>query len=57
VLGVETVAEGIEEKVQEDRLRELGCTLGQGFLFSRPVTLERIRALLREDARLGRIAA
>jgi EAL domain-containing protein (putative c-di-GMP-specific phosphodiesterase class I) len=28
------LAEGIETKKQLDRLRNLGCQLGQGFLFS-----------------------
>jgi diguanylate cyclase len=32
-----TVAEGIEEELQADRLAQLGCRLGQGFLFSRPI--------------------
>jgi diguanylate cyclase (GGDEF)-like protein/PAS domain S-box-containing protein len=46
-LGVPTVAEGIEDESQFNRLRELGCFLGQGFLFSRPLhpdTLEEILA-------------
>ena len=36
-LGVVTVAEGIETDGQLARLRELGCDLGQGFLFARPL--------------------
>jgi diguanylate cyclase (GGDEF)-like protein/PAS domain S-box-containing protein len=36
-LGVPTVAEGIEDDAQLARLRELGCNLGQGYLFSRPL--------------------
>jgi diguanylate cyclase (GGDEF)-like protein/PAS domain S-box-containing protein len=36
-MGVGVVAEGIEEAVQLDALRAMGCRLGQGFLFSRPV--------------------
>jgi len=36
-LGVGVVAEGIEEPAQLAALRALGCRLGQGFLFSRPV--------------------
>ncbi len=36
VLGVRTVAEGVESAAQADRLRELGCDLGQGFHFGRP---------------------
>ncbi|HEX6367570.1 MAG TPA: EAL domain-containing protein [Longimicrobium sp.] len=36
-LGVGVVAEGIEEPGQLAALRAMGCPLGQGFLFSRPV--------------------
>ena len=36
-LGIGVVAEGIETARQAERLRELGCDLGQGYLFSRPV--------------------
>ena len=34
-LGVGVVAEGIETQAQAERLRELGCRLGQGYLFSK----------------------
>jgi diguanylate cyclase (GGDEF)-like protein len=36
-LGLETTAEGIETEKQRLTLKELECTLGQGFLFSKPV--------------------
>jgi diguanylate cyclase (GGDEF)-like protein/PAS domain S-box-containing protein len=36
-LSLTTVAEGIETPTQLQRLRELGCVLGQGYLFSRPL--------------------
>ena len=36
-LGLRIVAEGIEDEGQLRRLRELGCELGQGFLFARPM--------------------
>jgi diguanylate cyclase (GGDEF)-like protein/PAS domain S-box-containing protein len=36
-LGLVVVAEGIEVATQLDELLRLGCGLGQGFLFSRPV--------------------
>ena len=36
-LGATTVAEGIEHAAQLRRLRELGCRLGQGYYFSRPI--------------------
>ncbi|MEO0560148.1 MAG: EAL domain-containing protein, partial [Bacteroidota bacterium] len=45
-LELRVVAEGIETREQLGRLRELGCQLGQGFLFSKPVPPEEARALL-----------
>jgi diguanylate cyclase (GGDEF)-like protein/PAS domain S-box-containing protein len=39
-LNMTVLAEGIESQAQLDRLRELGCDLGQGFLFSRAVPLD-----------------
>jgi EAL domain-containing protein (putative c-di-GMP-specific phosphodiesterase class I) len=36
-LGLTTVAEGIETQTELRRLRGLGCGLGQGFLFARPL--------------------
>jgi diguanylate cyclase (GGDEF)-like protein len=37
-LELATVAEGIERPEQEAELRALGCELGQGFLFARPMS-------------------
>jgi diguanylate cyclase (GGDEF)-like protein len=36
-LNLEVVAEGVETKAERDWLRASGCTLAQGYLFSRPV--------------------
>ena len=36
----EVVAEGIETEAQREHLRALGCTLGQGYLFARPLSAE-----------------
>jgi diguanylate cyclase (GGDEF)-like protein/excisionase family DNA binding protein len=36
-LGISVVAEGIETPLQAARLRDLGCDLGQGFTWSRPL--------------------
>ncbi len=36
-LGLQTLAEGIEEPAQLETLRQENCDLGQGFLFARPL--------------------
>ncbi|MBM7063200.1 EAL domain-containing protein [Pseudomonas sp. UL073] len=36
-LGLECIAEGVENHAQADRLRLHGCTLGQGFYFGEPM--------------------
>ncbi|WP_286221370.1 bifunctional diguanylate cyclase/phosphodiesterase [Marinobacter apostichopi] len=45
-MGMTTVAEGIETEEQEAFVAALGCTFGQGFLFSRPERLERILEII-----------
>ncbi|MGH8868862.1 MAG: putative bifunctional diguanylate cyclase/phosphodiesterase [Actinomycetes bacterium] len=45
-LQLTTVAEGIETAQQHAALAAMGCELGQGFYFSRPVTAEAFEALL-----------
>ena len=55
-LQLEVVAEGIEYQQQWTGLRELGCDLGQGFLFSRPMdahsTLEYLRGAADQPSRV-----
>ena len=46
-LGVVTVAEGIENPIQARRVRDLGCGLGQGNLFSWPLSEDDVFRLLR----------
>ena len=41
-LGLVLVPEGIEEPEQAEALRALGCRLGQGFLFGRPVPADEL---------------
>lgn len=45
-LGMDVVSEGIETTDQLDRLRDIGCDYGQGYLFSRPVPAESAESLL-----------
>ncbi|WP_432839222.1 putative bifunctional diguanylate cyclase/phosphodiesterase [Dactylosporangium sp. CA-092794] len=45
-LGLQVVAEGIEDAGQARELRRLGCPVGQGFHFSRPVPAVEFAALL-----------
>ena len=39
-LGLRTVAEGIEQRLQLETMRDLGCDSGQGYLWTKPVPLE-----------------
>lgn len=48
-LGMRCVAEGIEKREQYELLKALGCEMGQGFYFSRPVRPERIEQLLQME--------
>ena len=45
-LGLPTVAEGVEERGEADALRRLGCDVGQGWLFGRPVPAAAVDAML-----------
>jgi EAL domain-containing protein (putative c-di-GMP-specific phosphodiesterase class I) len=44
--GLTVVAEGVESERTLDLLEEMGCELGQGYLFSRPLPYERLEAWL-----------
>ena len=45
-LGLEVIAEGVENREQLDYLKVLGCEFAQGFHISAPVTAAEARALL-----------
>jgi EAL domain-containing protein (putative c-di-GMP-specific phosphodiesterase class I) len=45
-VGMQTIAEGVETTAQCDQLRLLGCTLMQGYLLSRPGSLDEVERLL-----------
>jgi EAL domain-containing protein (putative c-di-GMP-specific phosphodiesterase class I) len=52
-LALDVVAEGIEYDEQALSLRELGCELGQGFLFARPMGHEALHDYLGGDDAWG----
>ncbi|MEZ5461255.1 putative bifunctional diguanylate cyclase/phosphodiesterase [Dokdonella sp.] len=39
-LGIQLIAEGVETQAEQECLKIIGCSLYQGFLFSRPAPLE-----------------
>ena len=55
MLGLEVVAEGIEDTVVYERLREIGCDLGQGYHILRPAPLDHLLAYLEESRSLTAI--
>ncbi len=45
-LGIRVVAEGVETSRQGDRLRDLRCEQGQGYLFAKPLETQAVDQLL-----------
>lgn len=45
-IGLEMVAEGVTTQAQLSLLREMGCNLAQGFIFSRPCSADEMELLL-----------
>ena len=45
-IGISTLAEGVETEKQVAELKMLGCDVGQGFYFSRPLGTEKFDELL-----------
>ncbi|WP_370409878.1 aminotransferase class I/II-fold pyridoxal phosphate-dependent enzyme [Streptomyces fradiae] len=50
VLGLQVVAEGIENEDQRALLADMGCRYGQGFLFARPLTAHQAEDFLHRAA-------
>lgn len=44
--GLKTVAEGIETTHESHKLQGIGCNIGQGYLFAKPMALEQFVSLL-----------
>jgi len=47
-LGLKTIAEGVETESAADMLRELGCGMAQGYLWSRPLPAPEIERFWRD---------
>jgi diguanylate cyclase (GGDEF)-like protein len=48
-LGLKTVAEGIEDEATINKLVAIGCDIGQGYYWSKPVTQDALSELLRNQ--------
>ena len=48
-LGLQTLAEGVEDRDQVRELQREGCDLAQGFLFARPLAVDRFERFLRDS--------
>ena len=45
---IDLIAEGVETNAQAKFLTDASCMYAQGYLFSRPLTAERVTTLLRQ---------
>lgn len=48
---IETIAEGIENTVQQSILREAGCDYGQGYLYGKPMPAEKMLDFFEQNAK------
>ncbi len=49
-LGLSTVAEGVETPQVADLLRDLGCDMGQGWLYGRPVSAAELAPVIAKES-------
>lgn len=52
-LGMKVIAEGVESQQQYNLLKAVGCDYGQGYLFSKPVSVEEFESLVKQTSRLA----
>ena len=51
-LNVLSIAEGVEDQLQMDDLKKLGCDIVQGYYFSKPVPAKEFERFLEEKLEL-----
>ena len=56
-LQLQTVAEGIEDSTQFLALRRMGCDIGQGYYFGRPMPAQDLERLLSDELAASKTAA
>ena len=56
-LELQTVAEGIEDSTQFLALRRMGCDIGQGYYFGRPMPAQDLGRLLGDELAAAKTAA
>lgn len=49
ILSLDIIAEGIETEEQLESLKQVGCSLGQGFLFSRAINASHVAEMLSKN--------
>jgi EAL domain-containing protein (putative c-di-GMP-specific phosphodiesterase class I) len=49
-LNMDVIAEGIEKIAECEQLKKLGCKLGQGYLFAKPLSVEDAEKMLRTQS-------
>lgn len=47
-LNLNVIAEGVETQLQANQLKDMGCDMGQGYLYSKPVPIDQFEKLLVE---------
>jgi hypothetical protein len=52
-LGIDTLAEGVETKAQVEFLNDIGCTMLQGFYFTKPIPMKEILDRKQRNALIG----
>jgi len=49
MLGLSVVAEGVETESNQEKLLELGCDVGQGYWFAKPISADELTTWLGDD--------